>query len=55
MNENNITQAAIESERQAVDKLFNILLSFVALLTAFAAGYFLAMREASELIKTILN
>jgi len=55
MNKETLTQSAIEAERKALDAVFGILLIFVALLTAFSAGYFLAMREASELIKTIVN
>jgi hypothetical protein len=55
MNKNNIPQAAIESERKAVDAVFSILLAFVSLLTAFCLGYYLAMREASALVKTMLN
>ncbi len=55
MNEDNITQTAIEAKRKALDALINILLVFTVLLLAFCGGYYLAMREASELIKTILN
>jgi hypothetical protein len=53
MNGTKITQS--EGERKALDAVFNILLIFVSLLTAFCGGYFLAMREASALIKTIVN
>jgi len=55
MNENNITQASIEAERQAVDTAINILLIFIFGLVAFSAGYFVAMSEASALVKTMLN
>jgi hypothetical protein len=55
MNNERLTQAAIEAERKAVDAAISILLIFVSLLTAFCGGYYLAMRQASELIKTIVN
>ncbi len=50
MNENNITQAAIEAERKAVDAVINILLIFIFGLVAFSAGYFIAMSEAAALL-----
>jgi hypothetical protein len=53
MNENNITQTAIESERKAVDAVINILLLFILGLAAFAAGYFLAMHEVAALAGAI--
>ncbi len=52
---NNITQTATETERKAVDAVFNILLIFTALLLAFCLGYFVAMNEAAALVKTTLN
>ncbi len=55
MNEDNITQTAIESERKALDALINILLIFTLALVAFSAGYCAAMNEAAALIKTIVN
>ncbi len=55
MNENNITQAAIDAERKAVDAVFNIMLVFTALLLAFCLGYYVASMEAAALVKTILN
>ncbi len=54
-NENNITQSPIEAERKALDATVNILLVFLLALVAFAAGHYAAMREASELLKIILN
>lgn len=51
----NLTQTAIESEHKALDAVINILLIFIFGLAAFSAGYFIAMSEASELLKTILN
>jgi hypothetical protein len=55
MNENNISQSAIESERKALDALISILLVFTVLLLAFCLGYYVAMNEALALVKTILN
>lgn len=55
MNKDNLTRNSTESERKAVGALINILLIFIFGLVAFSAGYYLAMREASALIKTILN
>jgi hypothetical protein len=53
MNKNNISQAAIESERQTLDAVINILLIFIFGLVAFSAGYFIAMSEVAALVKTI--
>ena len=53
MNKERLTQAAIEAERKAVDAVINILLIFIFGLVAFSAGYFIAMSEASALVKTI--
>jgi hypothetical protein len=53
MNENNLTQSAIEAERKAVDTVFSILLIFIFGLVAFSLGYFIAMSEAAALVKTI--
>jgi uncharacterized protein YpmB len=55
MNENNLTQSAIESERKALDAVINILLIFTVLLLAFCVGYYVAMNEVAALVKTILN
>ncbi len=55
MNENNVTQAAIEAERKAVDTVINLLLLFILALVGYSAGYYAASMEASELIKTIVN
>jgi hypothetical protein len=59
MNKDNLTQAVneavTEAERKAVDKAINILLIFILALVAFSAGYFVAMSEASALVKAILN
>jgi hypothetical protein len=53
MNENNITQSAIEAERKAVDTVINILLLFLLGLVGYALGYYVAMSEAAALVKTI--
>ncbi len=55
MNENNITQAAIEAERQAVDTVINILLVIILALVGYGAGYFVAMREVAALAESIVN
>jgi hypothetical protein len=55
MNEKNITQSTIESERQALDTVINILLLFLLGLVGYAVGYYAAMREVSGLVQTILN
>jgi hypothetical protein len=55
MNEDNITHTATEQEDKAVDTTVNILLLFLLVLVGYGVGYYAAMREASELIKTILN
>jgi hypothetical protein len=55
MNNEKINTTATDQEDKAVNAVFSILLIFVSLLTAFCGGYFLAMRQASELIKTIVN
>ena len=53
MNNERLTQATIEAERKAVDAAISILLIFIFGLVAFSAGYFIAMSEASALVKTI--
>ncbi len=51
MNNERLTQTATtEREDKAVDAVISMLLIFTALLLAFCRGYYLAMREASELI-----
>jgi hypothetical protein len=55
MNEKNIPQTTSESERQALDTVINILLVFLFGLFAFVAGYYIAMREVSGLVQTIVN
>jgi hypothetical protein len=55
MNKETLTQSAIEAERQALDTVINILLIFIFGLVAFSAGYFIAMREVSGLVQTIVN
>jgi TRAP-type C4-dicarboxylate transport system permease small subunit len=55
MNKDTLTQSAIETERKALDAVINILLIFIFGLVAFSAGYYLAMSEASALVKTMLN
>jgi TRAP-type C4-dicarboxylate transport system permease small subunit len=53
MNENNITQAAIEAERKAVDTVINLLLLFLLALVGYAGGYYVAMREVAAFAGTI--
>jgi hypothetical protein len=55
MNENNITQTAIEAERKALDAVINILLVFILALVGYALGYYVAAAEAAALVKTIVN
>ena len=55
MNNEILSQSAIEAERKALDSLINILLIFLLALVAFSAGYYVAMNEAAALVKTIVN
>jgi hypothetical protein len=55
MNKNNITQTAIEAERQALDTVINLLLLFLLALVGYSAGYYVASMEAAALVKTIVN
>jgi hypothetical protein len=53
MNEKNIPQTSSEAERQALDKVINILLLFLLGLVGYAVGYYAAMSEVAALAKTI--
>jgi TRAP-type C4-dicarboxylate transport system permease small subunit len=55
MNENNITQAAIEAERKALDTVINLLLLFLLALVGYAGGYYAASLKAVALAGTIAN
>ena len=55
MNNERLTQSAVEAEGKALDALINILLAFLLALVAFSAGYFIAAAEAAALVKTILT
>ena len=55
MNNERLTQTAIEAERKAVDAAINILLIFIFGLVAFSAGYFIAINEALTMVKTMLD
>jgi len=53
MNNETLTQSAIEAERKALDTTINLLLLFLLALVAFVAGYYVAMSEVAALVKTI--
>jgi hypothetical protein len=55
MNENNVTQRAIEAEREAVNAVINILLLFLLVLVGYAGGYYIAMREVATHAGTIVS
>jgi hypothetical protein len=55
MNNEKINTTATEQEDKAVDTTVNILLAFLLALVGYGIGYYAAIREASELIKTIVN
>jgi hypothetical protein len=55
MNKETLTQSAIEAERKALDTTINLLLLFLLALVGYAGGYYVAMSEASALVKTTLN
>jgi hypothetical protein len=58
MNNERITQSAIESERserKALDTVINILLLFLLALVGYSVGYYAAINEALALVGTIVS
>ncbi len=55
MNENNLTQTAVEQQYKSLATLIKILMTAFVILASFTAGYYVAMNEAAALVKTILN
>jgi hypothetical protein len=55
MNENNLTQTAVEQQYKSLATLIKILMTAFVILASFSAGYYVAMSEAAAHIKTILN
>jgi hypothetical protein len=55
MNENNLTQTAVEQQYKSLATLIKILMAAFVILASFTGGYYCAMSEAAALVKTILN